>query len=122
MLGVFFFKQKTAYEIKDSIHYVDSAINMLPASGNPVWILPTPHTDLSLIRHDLIRLRERMESSIMPEDDPEYYHATYEDVRLALNNIGIQLRGIMPYAWLGPYELLALLIILPFTIAFLVRR
>jgi cellulose synthase/poly-beta-1,6-N-acetylglucosamine synthase-like glycosyltransferase len=111
-----------AAEMEDSIQYVDSAIKLLPTSGNPVWILPTPHTDLSLIRHDLIRLRERMVTAIMLEHDTEYYHATFEDVRGALTNIGTQLRSSMPYAWLGPYELLSLLIIMPLSIAFLVRR
>jgi len=115
-------RASVAAEIENSLRYVDAALKVLPASGNPVWILPTPQTDIALIRDDLARLRERMETAVMLKDDLDYYHALYEDVRQALSNIGKQLRASMPYVWLGLYELLAIIVILPLAITILVRR
>ncbi|BAJ50961.1 glycosyl transferase family 2 [Candidatus Caldarchaeum subterraneum] len=102
----------TAAEMDDSLTYVDRALKLIPDQGNPVWILPTPLTELRHIRNDLEHIKNRLESAIKLEGDVELYHATYEDSRRALLNIAGQLRYSMPYAWLGPVELAVILLTL----------
>lgn len=88
---------------------LDEAVELLPAQGNPVWILPTARTDYRLIRHDLQSIKERMEN--INRNDIESYHAAAEDARYALNEVVEQLRRIQPYAWLSVSNLSAYLII-----------
>lgn len=115
-------RASTSSEMEDSLRYVDYAVSLIPATGNPVWMLPTPLTELNLIRRDLGQLRSRLELAISLEDDTELYHATFEDVKQALQNIGGQLRVSMTYVWIGPEGLAAILITLPIAVLVAVRR
>ncbi|MEM4383929.1 MAG: glycosyltransferase family 2 protein [Candidatus Caldarchaeum sp.] len=112
----------TAMDKESSLTYLDKAIQMLPSRGNPVWILPTPSTELGSIISDLKHIRTRLESAIMAENDVETYHAIYQDTRRALHSIAGQLRYSMPYAWLGPEAVAALLSTLCIVAMLLVRR
>ncbi|MEM3096333.1 MAG: glycosyltransferase [Nitrososphaerota archaeon] len=112
----------TSSDMEDLISHVEIAIQMIPSEGNPVWILPTPLTELSFIRNDLEHIKNRLVLAIRLEDDTELYHATYEDVRQALQNMAGQLKVSMPYVWLGPEELSAMLVTLTLAIIVLVRR
>jgi len=106
-------------DLNKSLSNLGEALKILPRSGNPVWPLPTPRTDFSLIYNDLKSLKERLEAMLSNAYNIDLYHSSYEDIRRGLRVLELQLRVAMPYYWTGLFAQI-LVLLLAASIAFLV--
>ena len=101
---------------------LEEALKIIPGSGNPVWPLPTPSTDLSLISDDLKSLKERLEAVSGQFNNVELYHSVLEDIRQALKVLDHQLRMAMPYFWAGYTQVMAMLLAVAMAALVMIRR
>ena len=103
---------------------IDNAMQLLPDSGNPVWLFPTPMSDLELIKRDLLSLRSRLTYLIAMENSLDYFtaHSILEDTREALGVILGQLRNIQPFALLTLAGLVSGVVVISTALATVVMR
>lgn len=81
---------------EEVITRIKNAADLIPSGGNPVWLFPTPASDLGLIKKDLLTLHSRLTTAVAEGD---YYtiHAVLEDTNYALSSIQIQLNNLQPF-------------------------
>ena len=111
----------SAVEPGDVIASIKRAADLIPDNGNPVWLFPTPASDFSLIKKDLLTLYSRM-SGVLVKNDYYATHAVLEDTSYALVAIYEQLNSIRPFALVTLAGLVAATVTVALVIVTMFRR
>ena len=96
--------QSTAFA-EDMITYLEKALELIPESGNPVWIFPTKRTDFTLIHSDLLSIKNRLAIVSKLDRDSPAYAQSLSDIRGKLSIITSQLGEAMPYTLITPINI-----------------
>lgn len=104
--GAYLSRGSSTGEAGEIVSYIEESLKLLPESGNPVWIFPTPRTDFSLIRRDLETLRElTLRLSKIGAGSPEYQQGI-DQIKDSLQVINRQIMEAAPFYLVSPSSLL----------------
>ncbi|MEM4381325.1 MAG: glycosyltransferase [Candidatus Caldarchaeum sp.] len=81
--------------------YIERALEILPSTGNPVWLFPTPRTDFSLITKDLRSLLSTAQRLSRENADSPTYQQGVDQVKDSLRNIRDQVMEAAPFNFLS---------------------
>ncbi len=85
---------------------VSEAIELIPATGNPVWWFPTVRTDFERIQDDLGGIIERTTILETLPRDRDAYQQGMDDLRGKLKTIQEQLGEASAFFFVDPFSLL----------------
>ncbi|MCS7137284.1 MAG: glycosyltransferase [Candidatus Caldarchaeum sp.] len=86
--------------------YIEKALEILPETGNPVWIFPTPRTDFSLITKDLQGLLTTASSLTKIQSDSPTYQQGLDQLKDSLKTIREQVSEAAPFYLISPLSLI----------------
>lgn len=99
-------RAETGGFVEDLVAYVERARELLPNSGNPVWIFSTDRTDFGEIQKDIRSILDRARIiSTVPKDSSAYQQGM-DDIRDKIKTLEEQLAAAAPYMLLSPANLL----------------
>lgn len=88
------------------VKYLAIVTDLLPNSGNPVWIFPNPSTDFSLIHDELSEMISRANRISNLSMDSSGYNTGLQDLRMSIKIIEDNLAEITPYLYLSVSNIL----------------
>jgi hypothetical protein len=88
------------------VKYLSIVTDLLPNSGNPVWIFPNPSTDFSLIHDELSEMVSRANRISDLSMDSSGYNTGLQDLRMSIKIIEDNLAEITPYLYLSVSNIL----------------
>jgi hypothetical protein len=88
------------------VKYLSIVTDLLPTSGNPVWIFPNPSTDFSLIHDELSEMISRANRISNLSIDSSGYNTGLQDLRISIKIIEDNLAEITPYLYLSVSNIL----------------
>jgi cellulose synthase/poly-beta-1,6-N-acetylglucosamine synthase-like glycosyltransferase len=104
--SAYVFRGASTGDAREIVSYIEESLKILPESGNPVWLFPTPRTDFALIRRDLNTLRElAIRLSGMDAGTPEYQQGI-DQIKDSLRTIYEQILEAAPFYFISPISLL----------------
>jgi len=83
------------------VKYLSIVTDLLPTSGNPVWIFPNPSTDFTLIHDELSEMVSRANRISDLSMDSSGYNTGLQDLRMSIKIIEDNLAEITPYLYLS---------------------
>jgi hypothetical protein len=88
------------------VKYLLIVTDLLPNSGNPVWIFPNPSTDFLLIHDELSEMISRANRISNLSIDSSGYNTGLQDLRISIKIIEDNLAEITPYLYLSVSNIL----------------
>ena len=92
---------ETSQSPEQMAEYLSLASHLLPQSGNPVWLFPTPRTDFANIQMSItsFELRSKVLSNIGPEK--EEYNAEMLDIKQGIEVTKLNIVEAVPYSYIS---------------------
>lgn len=81
--------------------YVKISKALLPESGNPVWVFPTPRTDYSNIQATLDDVLKRGSDMTTVEPNSEEYNTELTDLRHSIEIVKLDIQESIPYVYVS---------------------
>ncbi|MCS7133631.1 MAG: glycosyltransferase [Candidatus Caldarchaeum sp.] len=85
--------------------YIEKSLEILPSSGNPVWLFPTPRTDFSLITKDLQGLLNTAHTLAKQNINSPTYQQGVDQLKDSLKAIREQVMEAAPFYLINPTAL-----------------
>ncbi len=102
----FLARAETAQTPEQLAEYVGIAKRLMPESGNPVWLFPTPRTDFAIIHTHLDAMLARSAQLSLSEPHTEGYSITMADMHAASLAIQQNLDEAIPFVYISPTNLI----------------
>jgi cellulose synthase/poly-beta-1,6-N-acetylglucosamine synthase-like glycosyltransferase len=97
----FIARAETAQTPEQLAEYVELTQDLMPASGNPVWLFSTPRTDFGHIQTNLDGVIARAESASGMTPHSEQYNMAMRDMHGSARVIKLSLQEAVPYMYIS---------------------
>lgn len=97
----FVYRSQSAQTPQQLAEYVQLTKDLVPESGNPVWLFPTVRTDFSRIQANLYSMLARAESASLMAPHSEGYNMAMKDLHESAIRIEFHLLEAIPYMYVS---------------------